>query len=243
MRFEEVHAIVDGTPFIYERNAKLLYNLIVDGGRKSVLEMGIAHGVATCYMAAAIDEIGGGVIHAVGLESARNHFSPSPEDPLERLGPSHLVELHRMRTGCNRFLHDQIVASTKNLVREEQNDLCIINGPKNWTIDGCAFFLADELLRHGGTLIFDGYSWIYADAAKRGNEVTGGVTSRSPSEDELNIPQVREVFELLVRQHPDYSKLEVSPMADWAIARKVTSRHKTYSVRYNEAHRDVLGCA
>jgi hypothetical protein len=33
------------------------------------------------------------------------------------------------------------------------------NGPKNWTIDGAAFFMADKLMKAGGWIIFDDYDW------------------------------------------------------------------------------------
>jgi hypothetical protein len=43
---------------------------------------------------------------------------------------------------------------------------------------------------------------------------------------------VREIFELLVKQHPAYAQFEVYPVEDWAVARKVAAEQKRYEVHY-----------
>jgi len=58
MKFEEIREHVIGIPFITVSSARRLYDLIIEEKPKNILELGIAHGTATCYMAAALDEIG-----------------------------------------------------------------------------------------------------------------------------------------------------------------------------------------
>jgi hypothetical protein len=86
MKFEDVHRLVGHVPFIQKANAEYLYNLIVKEKLQNVLELGIAHGTATCYMAAALQELGQGRITSVDLLETAQEFQPTPEDQLERTG-------------------------------------------------------------------------------------------------------------------------------------------------------------
>ncbi len=240
MKFSTVESHVGETPFISKTNAKLLYQMILDRKLTRILELGIAHGTATCYMAAALDELGGGLITCVDLLNPVPPFNPTAEEQLQRAGLSHLAEIARMETGYAWFLHDDIVRNTTNHRCKEVYDLCVIDGPKNWTIDGAAFFLVDKLLKKDGWIIFDDYYWTYA-AADRRRGMTDGITHRELSQGERETPQIREVFELLVRQHPNYSNLEVVAGTDWALAQKCVSDSKTYTIRYDESYKDVVG--
>jgi hypothetical protein len=138
-----------------------------------------------------------------------------------------------MRSGYNWYLHDAIREQTIHDVCKPRFDLCVIDGPKNWTIDSSAFFLADKLLKPNGWMIFDDYSWTYAKVDNR-RDSTDGITHRSLSEEERNIPHVREIFELLVKQHPDYGRLEILEDSDWAVAQKNMAAQKEYRIKYNE---------
>ncbi len=61
---------------------------------------------------------------------------------------------------------------------------------------------------------------------------TDGISHRRLSEEERWTPQIREVFELLVKQHPDYTELTLFPDWGWARARKRPGPRKTYTVEY-----------
>ena len=239
MDFESIRKELHGVPYISEGNAKLLYQLIQDENIGDILELGIAHGTATCYMAASLRKRGGGSIVSVGLENVRDVFKPSAEEQINRLGFDDIVSVKRMQTGYTWYLHNAIRDATKDDVCVPCFDLCIVDGPKNWTIDGAAFFMADKLLREGGWIIFDDYNWSYGWADGRKTS-TDGITHRELSEDEIKTPQVREVFELLVRQHPDYSNFRVIDN-DWAIAQKVSSSVKetVYVARHEETYANM----
>lgn len=238
MKFEEVKKVVGNTPFITDENARTLYDFIIKNKLTNCLELGFAYGVASCYMAAAIHELGGGKLTSVDLLGAKDQFKPSIEDFLSQLNLSHLVEIHRMETGYNWFLHDDIASASDNPSQtcQPKYDLCIIDGPKNWTIDSSAFFLADKLLKESGWMIFDDYNWSYEKADKK-RESTDGITHRSLSERERILPQIKEVFHLLVIQHPNYSNFMIQADGDWAWAQKV--KGLTKNISYNMSLKSV----
>ena len=240
MTFETVESYVGKTPFISNLNAKFLYEMILSQKLTRILELGIAHGTATCYMAAALEELGTGLITCVDLVNPIPPFNPTAEEQLDLTGLSRFARITRMETGYTWFLHDDIVRHTTDHHCSEVYDLCIIDGPKNWTIDGAAFFLVDKLLKKNGWIIFDDYNWSYAKAA-RVTDSTDGISHRRLSKSELKTPHIREVFELLVRQHPNYSNLIVVEGSEWALAQKIASDTKIYTTRYQESYRDVVG--
>ena len=231
MKFEIIADIVKDIPFIRVDNAKYLYELIVNEKLANILELGFAHGTATCYMAAALDELGEGKITAVDLLAAKEVFMPSIEELLKKIKLEKYVNIQRMQTGYTWFLHDDIKAQTKKDICNTKYDLCIIDGPKNWTIDGFAFFLVDKLLKENGWIIFDDLIWTYR-GANNSRTVTDGITHRTLSESELNTPHIKEIFELLVKQHTNYSELTVYPELNWGVARKRFSFKKNYTIKY-----------
>lgn len=232
MQFEEIYSIVGKVPFISKENGRFIYDLILKERHTNILELGIAHGTATCYMAAALQELGRGSITSVDLIEVKDVFKPSVEEQLEKAGLVEFVNVKRMQTGYTWFLHDEIVANTKDNVCNEVFDLCVIDGPKNWTIDGAAFFFVDKLLKKNGWIIFDDYLWTYSEANSR-RDSTDGITHRSLSRVEQETPHIREVFELLVKQHPHYGKLLVLEETDWVVAQKTMSQDKSYTIVTN----------
>lgn len=235
MKFLEIKEKVKGIPYIRNENASYIYNFIIENKPEHILELGIGHGTGTCYMAAALQENKKGKITAVDLIDV--DFKPTAEELTTNLGLGNYVDVVRMKTGYNWFLHDEIKANSKGDVCMPKYDLCIIDGPKNWTIDGLAFFLVDKLLKNGATIIFDDYYWKYEED----REETDGITHRSLSKEEKQVPHVMEVFELLVKQHPSYGEFLLMPDSDWAIAKKNSiSISKTYQVKYNKSNKDIL---
>lgn len=206
MEFDRAAALLEGIPYTSPEKGKVFYDLVLERRPRHILELGFAHGVSTCYFAAAAQELGGCTVTAVDLEASRA-FEPSLETLLARLGLGGIVRVERELSSYTWFLKKEIAAQTRGHVCAPKYDLVFIDGPKDWTVDGCAFFLADKLLVNGGTVMFDDYSWSYArDEATRGKRHERGYVFAAMSEAERNEPQVKAVFDLLVMQHPSYGR-------------------------------------
>ena len=148
MKFDKVYNKVKDIPFISEFNAKALFNFIIKNKPKNILELGIAHGTASCYISAALDEIGEGNLTCVDLIEVKDSFKPTIEEQLSSLNLDKNVAIHRMKSGYNWFLHNEIkkLSNMDSKVCVPKYDLIIIDGPKNWTIDSSSFFLCDKIL-------------------------------------------------------------------------------------------------
>lgn len=218
MNFRKTAEQLDGIPHISRYSARILHDFLLTERPAECIELGFAHGAGSGYIAAALHEIGRGHLTCVDLESSQD-FNPTIEKTLDQLGLSDWVSIHREVNSYNWFLKKKIEQQTHDGVCTPCYDFVFIDGSKNWTIDGMAFFLADKLLRPGGWILFDDYDWRYADAIERGKTQSDGVTNRALSADQIDEANVAAIFNLLVAQHPNYSDFCVQGTS-WAWARK-----------------------
>ena len=235
MKFETARAHLEGVPFIEPEKARVLYDFIMEKKPRECLELGFAHGTSACYIAAALDELGEGRLTTVDL-TGQAWQVPSIEELLTRTGLGGRVGIVRERTSYTWFLRRMIEERTRHGICEPLYDFCFIDGSKNWTIDGCAFFLADKLLRPGGWVLFDDLKWTYAST---GRKETDGVNHRELGPDELNTPHIESIFRLLVMQHPDYSEFVIQDDW-WGWAHKIGGTERTLAYRETQNLRTVL---
>jgi predicted O-methyltransferase YrrM len=217
MNFSEVYESIKDVPFIRKASAKQLYNFIINTKPMECLELGFAHGSSSCYIAAALQENGFGTLTTIDLLSSVNR-NPSIEDLLKITGLAENINIHREQNSYTWFLKKKIVERTLNNQCIPIFDFCYIDGCKNWTIDGLAFFLVDKLLKPGGWILFDDYQWTYKRANTR-RGATDGITHRSLSIDQQSEPNIQCIFEYLVKQHPSYHNFHID-RNDWAWAQK-----------------------
>lgn len=219
MKFETVRARLQGVPYIKPARAERLYRFVLRERPRACLELGFAHGASSCYIAAALDELGQGRLTAVDICDSAGR-KPPIEALLERTGLGAYVRVVREVNSYNWFLQKEIAGRTEAGVCRPAYDFCFIDGAKNWTVDGFAFFLVDKLLRPGGWILFDDLRWTYAEAERtRGKRVTDGIVHRELSEDQRATPNVALIFRYLVMQHLCYGDFDVSD-GSWAWARK-----------------------
>jgi predicted O-methyltransferase YrrM len=240
MKPEQVRQILQDTPHMRLRQAYRITELIHQNKIKDVIELGFAHGVSTCYMAAALQEAGGGSITTIDLESARC-LCPNVEQLLEKCGYAGMVDVCYEPTSYTwrlmKFLENDVTP---------RFDLCYVDGAHDWFVDGFAFFLIDRLLRVGGWIIFDDLDWTFATSPS----LHSAEWVKSMPQDERETPQIRKVYELLVRTHPCYSDFRVQE--GWAYAHKVSAsvarsarirRETVYITHYEPLTlRNVVSC-
>jgi len=239
MKFETVKKQIDGIPYILPEMARDLYQFILRQKPQNCLELGFAHGASSCYLAAALDELGSGHLTCVDLIPAMEWQGPTTiETLLEKTGLSSRVDVHREATSYTWFLKKQIEAHSRDNQCQPVYDFCFIDGAKNWTIDSTAFFLVDKLLKPDGWIVFDDLQWTYISKLREGKKKTDGVSMFDMGDDELNQPHIELIFQLLVMQHPDYSHFTVKDYW-WAWARKIKGS-KEVTFEFSEPFKQKL---
>lgn len=239
MKLENIKKLVEGVPYVLPEMASDLYQFIIKEKPQNCLELGFAHGASSCYVAAALDEVGSGHLTSVDLISALEWLKPPAiEDLLARTGLENTVSVKREHTSYTWFLKKEIERHTKNNNCQPVYDFCFIDGAKNWTIDGITFFLVDKLLKPGGWIVFDDLQWTYASKLNEGKKKSGGVSMLEMGSDELSQPHIELIFQLLVMQHPSYANFKVKDNW-WAWAQKTAGRPEVV-FEFSEGYRKKL---
>jgi predicted O-methyltransferase YrrM len=206
---EQIREIVGltGGGSISPRRGHELFEFVATHQPANCLELGFAHGVSTCYIAAALEAVGRGQLTSVDVKASLER-TPSAEELLDRAGLTHRVELVREQTSYNWFLHRTLRAQLNHGRIQPIYDFCFIDGAHTWVDDGFAFTLVDKLLKPGGWVLFDDLNWKPDDAGQ-------GLDS-----EEDRLAEVREILDLLVMTHPAFDQLNID--GRWAWARKST---------------------
>jgi predicted O-methyltransferase YrrM len=189
-----------------------LYQFVLDHPIHDIVEVGTYHGKSACYMAAALQEKGRGCVTSLDLPISQT-LKPNAETLAQSFGLADYVKPLRAAFGSHWLLRQMIIDSTVDGVCAPRFDFAFIDGYHSWEQAGLDFFLIDKLLRPGGWILFDDMHWSFR-------------TSRSWSQKSESLPDdyrearhVRDVFNLLVRQHPGYENLRDERR--WGWARKV----------------------
>ena len=207
MLFSDIEKILALIPYTSPSKGKIFYDHVLKYKPKKCLELGFAHGTATNYIAAALDELNSGHITAVDLIKSKNE-KPNLEDLLKKTKLENFVSIYREKQSYNWFLNKEIEKNTdENYNCKPVYDLIFIDGPKDWTIDGFAFFLADKLLKKNGWIIFDDYLW---SDYKSINQKVPNYNPEEFDENQIKKPNIKEVFHKLVMQHPNYSNFIIT---------------------------------
>lgn len=175
---------------------------------ENILELGFYHGVSTCYLAAAIADKPDGHVVTIDKQKVRT-LEPNIEQLLTRFDLLDKVDFH--------YEPSSYLWRLMKLLEQDpapEFDLCYIDGAHQWATDGFAFFLVDRLLRPGGWVIFDDLDWTVASHPHSAE----AVWAQGLSEEEKTTPQVRKIYELLVKTHPGYDQFRTE--GGWGYARK-----------------------
>jgi predicted O-methyltransferase YrrM len=207
MRPNAIKERLGDLPYMRLEQGEKVFNLIQTNRLHKCLELGFYHGVSSAYIAGAIDQLGRGSLTTIDLKRARN-LQPNIDEVLTRVGLKAWVEYYFEPTSYNwrlmKFLEEGLQGTF---------DFCYIDGGHTWYSTGFAFFLVAKLLRPGGWIIFDDLNWTHEGEAVRGTRRIKAM----PAE-ERRTPQVRKVYELLVKSDPSFDLCFEE--GSWGYARK-----------------------
>jgi predicted O-methyltransferase YrrM len=215
MEFDQVAAAVSGIPFMTPAFGRRVYEHVRDTQPERVLELGTAHGVSAAFIAAALEANGRGSLTTVDHGGAA--YDPPPEEVLRRAGLDERVTIVREHSSYNWFLKAQIESAGDGLGNcEPIYDFCYLDGSKNFNLDGLAVILVEKLLRPDGWLLMDDLEWTYAE--NPWIAPTGDGRPLGPlSESERTESHLQAVFDLLVKQHPSFTRfIEEDAWYGWA---------------------------
>lgn len=198
----------------------MLYDFVLDSGVETVLELGFAHGNSTCYIAAALHELGRGMVLTIDREDAR-YREPNIFELIRRTGLGEFAQPVFAHTSYNWELLHLLEQQRDGRQTRPSFDFAFIDGAHTWEVDGFAFFLVDKLLRPDGWMLFDDVHWTLGASPT----VKDSPRVRALSEEERRTPQVLRVFSHLVMQHPGYDGFTVK--GNWAWAHKVAQNESS----------------
>ena len=231
MKFDTIQSLLEGIgpeTSIPASHGKSLYDFILAKKPAECLEIGFAHGVSSCYLAAALDEVGSGHLTSVDIVRAMKWQKPSIEELLSKTKLSSYVSVVRENTSYTWFLKKMIEENSSSDGCKPIYDFCFIDGPHNWTIDGFGFYLVDKLLKQDSWILFDDLKWTYASKYEGGQTHSGGLSLLEMGKDEIYTPHVDLIFRLLVMTHPDYSEFMIeNDWWGWAHKKPGTERKLT----------------
>jgi len=207
----DVHRQFPDLPYMKLEQAKLLDDFLKEHHLTRCLELGFFHGKSSAFMAATLSEIGEGHLLTIDRRHALQR-SPDIHEVLKALDLEEWVTISYQQRSYTwklmRMLQDE---------KRPTFDFCYIDAAHTWDDTGLAFFLVDKLLAPNGWLLFDDLDFYYEKLVKSGEDIPDYLLRMGREERETK--QVRQVWELLVKEHPGYG--DFSESGTWAFARKL----------------------
>lgn len=111
--------------------------------------------------------------------------------------------------GNSRKLLDSYNWSLMKLLQQHTGpifDYVFIDGAHTWNVDGLTFFLVDRLLRPGGYVDFDDYSWSLANSPSL-RPCVFPLTAELYTSEQISVAQVALIVDLLVKPNPRYQEV------------------------------------
>ena len=220
MNINQLQDALAGIPYMRPDQGQEIYTFILQHRLANCLELGFAHGVGTAYMASAASQIGGKVT-AIDLEIAKQG-QPDIMTVLKKAE----VRPETVEIFFEPSSYTWRMMKFMDEGRSSTFDFVYIDGAHSWAVDGFAFFLAEKLLRPGGWILFDDLNWRFDDPGMPESLI------KQMTIEERTTPQVRKIWELLVKTSDKFDSLDEK--GGWGYARKsLNQSQQTVLVRYH----------
>jgi len=231
MEFDQVADAVRGIPIMTLAQGRAIYDHVIKTRPEQVLELGTAHGVSAAYIAAALDENGSG--HLTTLDRTSAGYEPGPDEVLRRAGlQSRVSVIVRADSSYDWYLKEQVQSRSNDAgFCEPIYDLCYLDGAHDWMIDGLAVVLVEKLLRSDGWLILDDLTWLPPQSSA--DALGYSVAERAE-------PHMKAIFDLIIKQSPNFTELRLEPDLDWAWACKKPGQPARLTIDTNRSLRGIL---
>lgn len=191
--------------------ARMLRELFKNYNIKDCLELGFFQGKSSAFIAAILNELNPtGHLVTIDKEVARQK-KPNIGEVLNALNLSKYVTVYYEPKSYTWRLMKML--QQKPI---QKFDFCYIDGGHNWDDTGFAFFVVDKLMQPGGWIVFDDLNYSLAKNASIVN--LSHPWQRKLDQEEKTTKQIKNVWELLVKQHPGYNKFK--EINGWCFAQK-----------------------
>lgn len=185
-----------------EQAMRDIYRFIIDHKLKHCIELGTGFGATSCVVLAALEQQQAGslltidkYIHQpVNVHVLREHAGLKP-DRLQAVGDV---------LGYNWYLADLIQQQTVSSVCRPLFDFCLLDGAHEWEPDALAFNLVAKLMKPDGWVAIDDLNFCLR-MISNWKESYGDRTDK-----ELDTYQMQMVYELVVKQHPEFTGFHIS---------------------------------
>jgi len=220
--FEEFVDLIDGVPWMNKDQGWRIWEHFQRYQPRDVLDIGTCYGTSAAYMAGALEANGGGgqvVTVDSGLFDDQVEVVRWCEALWDRCGVSDAIRPVRIRhSNYAWWLVEQVAERTgADGICRPAYDFAYLDGAKWLTLDGASTVLIASLLRPGGWLLMDDLDWRFSEAqAENMPVVSVGDSSYKLSDAECAVPQLRFVFDHIVRNHPDFTAFIDQGAWGWA---------------------------
>jgi len=195
-----------------------IYQFIIKNKPNLCIELGTGFGATACIMAAAIEEIGHGQVITVDMYM---HQPVNVKVLVQHTGLNdELLKVVVDPLGYNWYIADLIQQQSHHGVCHPLFDFCLLDGAHEWNPDALAFLLIAKLLNPGAWIALDDINF------NLGMIPDWRETHPNYTDREINTMQIGMVYDLIVRQHPDFTDFNITHAGRIGWAKK-----KSYSMQ------------
>lgn len=236
--FAQLVRWIDSTPWMAPHQGRRVWNHFREHRPQVALDIGTCYGTSAAYMAGACKANGFGRVVTVD--------SGQLDDTVEivkwcralwdRCGVTDYIEMVRISdSNYAWWLMEQVAARSTAGSCEPMYDFAYLDGAKLLTLDTTAVVFIEHLLRPGGWLLMDDLDW----SADLHPEMVPIVlypetqTSYKFSEAERSAAHLRAVFDLVVKQHPSFTRF-IEQDGQWGWAQKLPGAKRLSTIEVSE---------
>lgn len=243
MDFESAVELTRDVPVMGEREGRKLYDHVRRTNPTNVLEIGTAWGVSACYIAAALEENGHGMLTTVDHQDAA-YTDPTADELFASTSLHRWIDRVTISdSSYTWWLKSQIEDRTDDGgTTVPIYDFCFLDGAHNWTIDGLSVYLIERLLTPGGWLLLDDVDWSYAANAEDVSLSPPSDKMFAMSDDEARTPQVGSIVNVILKGHPAFAEIRLEDER-WAWCRKDSSATRRVVIETSRPLRVLLSLA